>query len=181
MRGGGRVSPSTIEVPHGRLERDRKGINFERGAAKRSANEPRDRKGAAHDRAFGAVLSDYETPDRRFGSVSAGGRLSDRGARTEQRPESPSSNPATTILTLGAGHLCYLSSRLLTTPPDRARRPQRLPEMCDGSPSSRPRTSAPGRRRQSPVGTMAAVSTIRITARSGARVRCTTPLGTTKP
>src|SRR5262249_13608562 len=33
----------------------------------------------------------------------------------------------------------------------------------------------------SPVGTMPAVSTIRITTRSGARVRCLTPLGTTNP
>ena len=37
------------------------------------------------------------------------------------------------------------------------------------------------RRYASPVGTMAAVSTIRMTARSGARVRCLTPLGTTNP
>src|SRR5437870_11862196 len=37
------------------------------------------------------------------------------------------------------------------------------------------------RRYASPVGTMAAVSTIRITARSGARVRCLTLLGTTNP
>ena len=33
----------------------------------------------------------------------------------------------------------------------------------------------------SPVGTIAAVSTMSTTARSGARVRCTTPFGTTKP
>jgi hypothetical protein len=33
----------------------------------------------------------------------------------------------------------------------------------------------------SPVGTMAALSTIRMTARFGARVRCLTPLGTTNP
>jgi len=33
----------------------------------------------------------------------------------------------------------------------------------------------------SPVGTMPAFSTIKITARSGARVRCTSPFGTTNP
>src|SRR6478752_10338448 len=37
------------------------------------------------------------------------------------------------------------------------------------------------RRYASPVGTTAAVSTIRMPARSGARVRCLTPLGTTNP
>jgi len=35
--------------------------------------------------------------------------------------------------------------------------------------------------RQSPVGIIPAFSTMRITVRSGARVRCRTPLGTTKP
>ena len=34
---------------------------------------------------------------------------------------------------------------------------------------------------QLPVGTIAAVSTMRITVRSGARVRCSTPFGTTNP
>ena len=42
-------------------------------------------------------------------------------------------------------------------------------------------TSHLSQKSQSPVGTIPALSTIRITVRSGERVRCKTPLGTTNP
>ena len=58
---------------------------------------------------------------------------------------------------------------------DQAGRAANLP-ICDPPTSG---CACIPRRYASPVGTMAAVSTIRMTARSGARVRCTIPLGTT--
>jgi pimeloyl-ACP methyl ester carboxylesterase len=60
----------------------------------------------------------------------------------------------------GAGATREGHSRVLPAPPRRARR------RLGG---------------QLPVGTIAAVSTMRITVRSGARVRCSTPFGTTNP